>query len=185
MPSPTSAPNRPGHTGPAKTGPAKTGEKSSLPLMALIAGWLVPGAGYLLTGKYIRAALVAVSVCALFALGLGMGAKIFQLGTGDWLDMLGFVGQLGLGLLYVLARVFGLGHSTVLTVLQDYGTKYVLAGGLLNLMAAVDAHALASGRKLSIETWTSPLVLSSATAPAGTAATVPVSAADVTTERAQ
>ena len=134
------------------------GEKSSLPVFALLAGWLVPGGGYLLTGMWIRAALTAVSVFGLILLGLGLDAKVYQLGTGDVLDMLGFVGQLGMGLPFAAIKFFSLGHTAMLTVVQEYGTKYLVCAGLLNVIAAIDAHALASGRKLAILSWSAPLL---------------------------
>ena len=125
------------------------GERSSLPAFALFLGWLVPGAGHLLTGKWIRAALIFVSILGMYLIGLGLVGKIYTPNTGEVLDMLGFVGQLGMGALYVLARLFGWGGSSATTALNDYGTKYLVACGLLNLIAAVDAHSLANGRKAS------------------------------------
>jgi len=115
---------------------------------ALILGWLVPGAGHLLTRHWIRALLLFVAVTAMFSLGLAMQAKVYVPNTGDPLDMLGFVGDLGAGLLYVVARVFSLGQSTVQLVTADYGTKFVVVAGLLNFVAAVDAHNLRIGRKV-------------------------------------
>ncbi len=119
--------------------------------MALLAGWLIPGAGYLVTGKWVRATLVAVSIFAMYAIGLALQAKIYQPNTGDVLDILGFVGQLGLGLLYVAARMFDLGHPAMIMTINDYGTKFLVGGGLLNLMAAVDSYSLATGRKASFD----------------------------------
>jgi hypothetical protein len=37
----------------------------------------------------------------------------------------------------------------VLVAVADYGTKFIVVAGLLNVVAAVDAHSLASGRKPS------------------------------------
>ena len=54
-----------------------------------------------------------------------------------------------MGLLYVLARLFGWGASAVLNTLADYGTKFLVVAGLLNIIAAVDAYSLANGRKAS------------------------------------
>ena len=125
------------------------GEKSSLPALALLLGWLVPGAGHLILGKWVRGLLLFVSVFGMYLIGLSLGGKIYLPNTGDVLDMLGFVGQLGMGLLYVLARAFGWGASSVLNALGDYGTKFLIVGGLLNIIAAVDAHSLANGRKPS------------------------------------
>jgi hypothetical protein len=124
------------------------GEKSSLPAMVLIAGWLIPGLGHLLLGKWIRALLLFVSIFGMFLVGLGMQGKIYQ-PTGDILDMLGFAGQLGLGLVCGLAHWLGWGASSAVNTMADYGTKFIVVGGLLNYIAAIDAHSLANGRKAS------------------------------------
>ena len=115
---------------------------------ALILGWLVPGAGYLLTRHWIRALLIFAAITAMFSLGLAMQAKVYVPITGDPLDILGFAGDLGTGVLYLIARIFSLGQSTVQLVTADYGTKFVVVAGLLNFVAAVDAHNLRIGRKI-------------------------------------
>jgi len=117
--------------------------------MVLIAGWLLPGAGHFLLGKWVRGLLLFVSIVTMFWLGLALKGKIYSPNTGDLLDILNFVGDLGNGLLYVLARVFDLGHVTVELATADYGTKFMVVAGLLNVVAAVDAHSLATGRKTS------------------------------------
>jgi TM2 domain-containing membrane protein YozV len=125
------------------------GQKSSIPTIALLLGWLIPGAGHLLLGKWVRGLLLFVSVLGMFLIGLGLQGKIYAPNTGDILDMLGFAGQLGMGLFYAIARVFSLGAPTVVNAFGDYGTKFLIVAGLLNVMAAVDAHSLANGRKAS------------------------------------
>lgn len=115
---------------------------------ALILGWLIPGAGHLLTRHWVRALLLFVAITLMFVLGLAMQAKVYVPNTGDPLDMLGFAGDLGTGLLYFIARVFSLGQSTVQLATADYGTKFVVVAGLLNFIAAVDAHNLRIGRKV-------------------------------------
>ena len=119
------------------------------PTLALFAGWLVPGAGHLLLGKWVRALLLAVSIIGMFAIGIALQGKIYTPNTGEPLDMLGFAGDLGAGLLYGLARLIGWGQAPVLIAVADYGTKFIVVAGLLNIVAAVDAHSLASGRKRS------------------------------------
>ena len=123
--------------------------KPTPPALALLAGWLVPGAGHLLLGKYIRAALLMISILAMFAIGIGLHGKIYSPNTGEPLDMLGFAGDVGAGALYGLARLLGWGQAPVLVAVADYGTKFIVVAGLLNIVAAVDAHSLASGRKPS------------------------------------
>lgn len=120
------------------------------PFVVLVVGWLVPGAGHFLVGKWVRALLLFAAIVTMYAVGLELAGKIYMPNTGDLLDMLGFVGQLGMGLLYAVARLFGWGASSVVNTLGDYGTKFLVVGGLLNVIAAVDAHSLANGRKASL-----------------------------------
>ena len=126
-----------------------TRQNSTFPMLVLIAGWLVPGLGHLLVGKKIRALLLFVSILGMFLIGIALAGKVYQPNTGDILDILGFVGQLGMGLLYVVSRVFSLGAASNVNTLADYGAKALVIAGLLNLIAAVDAHSLANGRKAS------------------------------------
>jgi TM2 domain-containing membrane protein YozV len=114
--------------------------------LPLIAGWLVPGAGHFLLRKWGRGTLLAVSIVSMFALGLAMQGKLYG-GAQDILDMLGLVGDLGNGLLYGFSRVLGLGADQVLVTTADYGTRFIVVAGLLNVIAAVDAHNLNTGRK--------------------------------------
>ncbi len=116
--------------------------------LSLIAGWLVPGAGHFLLGKWIRGALLAVSIIAMFVLGLAMQGKLYT-SAQDILDLLGVAGDLGGGLLYFICRALGLGGQPVQTTVADYGTKFIVVAGLLNIIAAVDAHNLRTGRKSS------------------------------------
>jgi hypothetical protein len=125
------------------------GEASGFALMVLLAAWAVPGAGHLLLGKWVRALLLFAAILGMYLIGMGLQGKIYSPNTGEILDILGFAGQLGMGLLYVLARLFGWGASAVLNTLADYGTKFLVVAGLLNIIAAVDAYSLANGRKAS------------------------------------
>jgi hypothetical protein len=119
------------------------------PALILIAGWLIPGAGHLLLKKWTRGALLFVSIVSMFAIGLALKGKVYGPNTAELLDMLNFAGDLGSGLLYVIARVFDLGQGAVQIAIADYGTKFIVVAGLLNIIAAVDAHSLATGRKAS------------------------------------
>jgi TM2 domain-containing membrane protein YozV len=132
-------------TTPNKPAAAKTSSKGFV-YLPLIAGWLVPGAGHFLLGKWIRGTLLAVSIIAMFALGLAMQGKLYT-GAQDILDMLGVAGDVGSGFLYFLSRAAGWGGTPVQTTVADYGTKFIVVAGLLNIIAAVDAHNLRTGRK--------------------------------------
>ncbi|HXO14776.1 MAG TPA: DUF6677 family protein [Steroidobacteraceae bacterium] len=140
-------------TPPAKTVPSSrnlaqaTAAKSPLFSAALLAGWLIPGAGHLVAKRYGRAAVLFVAIGLMFVLGLLMQGKLYAANPADPLTMLGFVGDLGNGLLYIGGRLFGAGQTPVQVVTADYGTKFIVVAGLLNVIAAVDAHNLRIGRK--------------------------------------
>jgi hypothetical protein len=120
-----------------------------MPVLVLIAGWLIPGAGHFMLRKWIRGSLLLVSIVAMFTLGLALKGEIYSPNTGDLLDILNFAGDLGSGLLYVVAQIFNLGQASVQVATADYGTKFMVVAGLLNVISAIDAHSLATGRKLS------------------------------------
>jgi hypothetical protein len=131
---------------PATKTTAGTDSNQGFVYLPLIVGWLVPGGGHFLLRKWGRGALLAASIIGMFALGLAMKGKIYS-GAQDILDMLSFVGDLGNGLLFFLSRIFGLGADQVMVTTADYGSKFIVVAGLLNVIAAVDAHNLRTGRK--------------------------------------
>lgn len=112
----------------------------------LIAGWLLPGAGHMMQRKWIRGALLFVAIGSMFVLGVAMQGKLYTSAQGI-LEMLGLAGDLGSGLFYVVTRQLGLGADAVQVTTADYGTRFIVIAGLLNIIAAVDAHNLYIGRK--------------------------------------
>ena len=127
---------------------SRPGAQGGFVYLPLIAGWLVPGAGHFLLRKWYRGALLAGSILGLFALGIAMQGKLYT-NAKDILDLLGLAGDLGNGLLYIISRMLGLGADSVQVTTADYGTRFIVVAGLLNAIAAVDAHNLRTGRKAS------------------------------------
>jgi hypothetical protein len=128
-----------------KTSPNSTSQEGFV-YLPLIAGWLVPGGGHFLLRKWGRGALLAASILGMFVLGLLMQGKVYA-NAHDILDILGLAGDLGNGLPYVISRFLGLGDVQVQVTTADYGTRFIVVAGLLNVIAAVDAHNLRTGRK--------------------------------------
>lgn len=120
------------------------------PNLVLAAGWLVPGLGHVLVGKPIRALLLFVSIVAMFAIGLSIHGKVYTPTTGDPLDILGFVGDAGAIGLWAVAKLGDMGATQLSTAASDWGSKFIVVAGLLNVMAAVDAQSLANGRKVDL-----------------------------------
>ena len=129
--------------------PAKAAAQPVTPMAVLapVVAWIVPGAGHLIQKKWIRGLLLLFSVVLMFVLGIYMEGKIYKPNTGDLLDMLGFVGDVGAGGLYVVSRLMDLGTNPIAHATADYGTKFIVISGLLNVMAMVDAYHIAAGRK--------------------------------------
>lgn len=119
-------------------------------MMSVIApalGWLIPGAGHLIQKRWIRGVLLMGSVVTMFVLGLAMQGRVYQPNGGDILDILGFIGDVGAGGLYILSRINEWGHVVVAHATADYGTKYIIVAGLLNFICVADAYHIAIGKK--------------------------------------
>jgi hypothetical protein len=125
--------------------PAVTG--GAMPIVAPAIGWLIPGAGHLVQKRWGRGALLMLSVVVLFVLGLWMEGKLYSPNTGDILDILGFVGDIGAGGLYIVSKTLDAGAGNIARATADYGTKYLIVAGLLNVISAVDAYHIAIGKK--------------------------------------
>jgi hypothetical protein len=119
---------------------------SGFVFLPLIAGWLVPGGGHFLLRKWGRGAFLAAAILGMFATGLAMQGKVYS-SVHDLLDVLGLLGDLGNGLLYIFSRLLGVGDVQVQVTTADWGSRFIVVAGLLNVMAAVDAHNLRTGRK--------------------------------------
>ena len=120
---------------------------TTMAVVAPFVGWLIPGGGHILLKRYGRGALLLVSVVAMFLIGLGMQGRIYKPNGGDILDILGFVGDVGSGLLYFIARAMDWGNVMAANAAADYGKTFLIVAGLLNFIAVADAHHIALGKK--------------------------------------
>jgi hypothetical protein len=113
--------------------------------------WLVPGGGHFLQKKHGRGAILSATIILTFLLGLLMRGSMFTPRTGDLLTTIihvgGFLGNLASGLLYLLTIWLGYAQPDVAGHVHDYGTKFLVAAGLMNVLAMVDAFEIAAGRK--------------------------------------
>jgi len=134
---------------PVKTKPAAVAAQPAS-MMAVIApavGWLIPGAGHIIQKRWIRGALLLLSIGSLFVLGLMMQGHIYKANGGDILDILGFIGDLGAGGMYILTLALNGGQGAIAFAIADYGTKFMIVAGLLNFIAVADAYHIAIGKK--------------------------------------
>lgn len=127
--------------------PPRTGS----PYLITLFAWLVPGAGHFWLGKKGRGAIIFVTVLLSFVLGLLMRGPLFHPGGADLLSRLiqfgGFIGDVASGLLYFIAVWLGYSQPDVAGHTPDYGSKFLVAAGLLNILAMVDAYEIATKQK--------------------------------------
>ncbi|HKV79383.1 MAG TPA: DUF6677 family protein [Candidatus Sulfotelmatobacter sp.] len=120
---------------------------SAMAVLAPAVGWLIPGAGHMIQKRWIRGLLLFVSIVTLFLLGLAMQGRIYKANGGDILEILGFVGDVGAGGLYLLSLAMDWGQGAIAFATADYGTKFMIVAGLLNFIAIADAYHIAIGKK--------------------------------------
>lgn len=130
-----------------KPAAAPTQSISGMSIIAPAVGWLVPGAGHIIQKRWIRGALLFVSIGTLFVLGLMMQGHIYKANGGDILDILGFIGDLGAGGMYITTLAMNWGQGAIAFAIADYGTKFMIVAGLLNFIAVADAYHIAIGKK--------------------------------------
>ncbi|MFI5058644.1 MAG: DUF6677 family protein [Candidatus Acidiferrales bacterium] len=112
-----------------------------------VAGWLLPGLGQALLKMRGRAVACFLTVGALVFLGAGMRGNVFTSRGNDAFEVLGYIADLGTGSFYLAARTLEANGSDVSHADGDYGTRFMAAAGVLNLLAALHAYEAARGRK--------------------------------------
>jgi hypothetical protein len=122
-------------------------------------------------GRRGRGAIVFATVLLAFLVGILMHGSMFApggngfeingagtltatsqvSGSGDVLSKLiqygGFVGDAATGLLYFLASMLGYAQPDQAGHAVDYGSKFLVAAGILNILAIVDAYEIATRQR--------------------------------------
>jgi len=111
------------------------------------AAWIVPGLGHALQKMWGRALACFLTVGALAVIGAGMRGNLFTSDGGDAFASLGYVADLGAGSFYLVAKSLETNGPDVSHADGDYGTRFLAAAGVLNLLAALHAYEAARGRK--------------------------------------
>ncbi len=112
-----------------------------------IAGWILPGLGHALQKMWGRAAACFLAVGLLVIVGAGMRGNLFTSEGGDAFATLGYIADVGTGSFYWIARRVEINGPDVSRADGDYGTRFLAAAGVLNLLAALHAYEAARGRK--------------------------------------
>ncbi len=122
------------------------------PVIIGIISWLVPGAGHLLQGRYIRGGIIAAVVWIMFAIAIVSGGAHypgFSFKDGPLLYLLNVFARFGNGLGAIVSFVMAGTPSPQVAALAtfEYGGRFLEVAGLLNYLAIIDAVDIALGRK--------------------------------------
>jgi len=112
-----------------------------------VAAWLVPGCGHLMLGRKWRALILFASIIGMFLLGIAMKGELFTMHSSSYLQSLGFLGEMCVGVAMPVALFFGYTGGDQYFVSADYGTAFLVAAGMLNVLTVLDAYDIAQGRK--------------------------------------
>lgn len=110
-------------------------------------GWLLPGLSHIVLGRWIRGLIFAACVMLMFALGIAMDGKLYDLAIEQPLHIFAFLANIGVGIPYFLAERYDLAIGSMTATTYDYGTTYLWVSGLLNYLIVLDAYDIAQGRK--------------------------------------
>lgn len=112
-----------------------------------VAAWILPGLGHALQKMWGRALACFLTVGALVFIGAGMRGNLFTSDGGDAFASLGYLADLGAGSFYLVAKLEETKGPDVSRADGDYGTRFLAAAGVLNLLSALHAYEAARGRK--------------------------------------
>jgi hypothetical protein len=115
--------------------------------VALIAAWLVPGAGHLWFGRRQKGLVFLVTLPVMFSIGIWLQGRIFPFEPSEPLVALAAVANLGIGLMWFIARGLELGLGVVTAATYEYGNTFMIVAGLLNFLVMLDAFDIGMGRK--------------------------------------
>ncbi|MCJ7730583.1 MAG: hypothetical protein MUO27_12020 [Sedimentisphaerales bacterium] len=122
-------------------------QENPLPFLFLVglAGWFVPGGGYLLQKETVRALIIFVTIALTFFLGLYIGSigVIDPIGARPWY----FAQIMNSPLVAIIGHFTARGGYPAYARPNEMGQIYTSTAGLLNLLCIVNSVYLAYLRK--------------------------------------
>ena len=135
-------------TCPRDEGLAKASAKPHyLAPLAVIAAWIVPGLGHLLLRRRGRALTFFLVVGGLAMTGFLTRGQVFPPHSDSPFGTLGFLADACSGVFFAVAHLFEKAGPDVSRAAGVYGTRFVAAAGLVNLLGVLDVYGIACGLK--------------------------------------
>lgn len=116
-------------------------------VVAVLSAWLVPGLGHIYLKRRLRGIAFFVLVIVSVFVGCQLQGNLYQVVRGQPLTILATLGSMGMGFPYFLLR-YGLHYQgDIMGAGYEYGTAFLLTGGLMNLLLILDAWDIVRGKK--------------------------------------
>jgi len=109
--------------------------------------WFVPGAGHLYLQRYGKAGAFFSLVSFSLLIGFIFDGKLYTPIEGDLFSYLGTFASVGTGVAYFILHPFAFSHGDLLSPCNEYGNRFILTAGIMNLLLMLDAFDIAIGRK--------------------------------------
>ena len=97
--------------------------------------------------RWKRALAFLVAAAGLAIVGCELGGEVFTRQSNDPFGVLGFIADAGSGILYLAARLLEARNVDIARAAGDYGTRFIAAAGIVNLLGVLDAYGIANGRR--------------------------------------
>ncbi len=123
-------------------------QNPAVPPLIAIAAWIVPGLGHLLLRRWARALGFFLASGGLALVGLALRGEVFASYSKDPFGLLGFLADLGSGIFYLILRSVEAAAADISRASGDYGTRFIAASGIVNVLGVIDAYGIARGRRV-------------------------------------
>ena len=116
-------------------------------VLLCVASWAIPGIGHLWLGRRQKGLVFLIALPVMFAIGIALHGRLFPFLLTDPLVGLAALADVGIGVVYFIAKGIGYGLGDVTAVTYEYGNAFLIVAGLLNMLVVIDAFDVAMGRK--------------------------------------
>lgn len=120
-------------------------------ITACLAGFVLPGLGHVVLGKFVRGALIGGVIIIMFILGFVMEGHLYKPEAREWLTWFFSFLDVGMGLPYFICLAGDMGFQVTgeqaAKVTFEYGNTFFCVAGALNMLAVMDAYDIGVGRK--------------------------------------